>query len=92
MVANPRVLLEKKNQELWFLHDKLESDPTTHFITRIFQEKTYIRPGEVMRLIDIQKPWNTPNFLGAHILPCKKKTSLDLHIFNRTGKTMKKLQ
>ena len=38
----------------------------------------------------VQNLWDAPDFLGADILPCKKP--LDLQVFSRIGKTMKKLQ
>ena len=35
--------------------------------------------------------WGVPDFSGVHILPCEKENSLGLEIFNRIGKTIKKL-
>ena len=41
----------------------------------------------------VQNLWDAPDFSGTHILPFKKKKkTLDLQVFSRKGKAMKKLQ
>ena len=34
---------------------------------------------------------DVPDFLSSHIWPCKNKKLIDLQVFRRIGKTMKKL-
>ena len=36
-----------------------------------------------------QNLWDTPDFSGMHILPCKKKKTFDLQIFRQIGKQWK---
>ena len=37
------------------------------------------------------KTWDAPDFSSSRIWPCKNKKLIDFQVFNRTGKTMKKL-
>ena len=40
----------------------------------------------------IQHFWGTPDFLGVNIFLCEKEKTLDLQIFSRIDKIMKKLR
>ena len=39
-----------------------------------------------------QNLWDVPDFSGTHMLPCKKKKTLDLQVFRQIDKSIEKLQ
>ena len=55
------------------------------------------RPGQIacpmpIGSIRMCKTYEASNFSSAHILPCKKKKTLNPQVFSRAGKIIKKFQ
>ena len=64
---------------------------TTHCQLLSLQAYTICAPDVNRAGSGAQNLWDAPDLSGVQLLPCEKINILDLQIYNRIGKAMKKL-